>query len=64
MSKTKTLKVEVLDDDLLKLLIDKMSNLQSQITTLNNQVQMLEFESKVEYPEIFNRKLDSIGVAQ
>lgn len=62
MSKTKTLQVEVLDDELLKLLIDKMSNLQSQITTLNNQVQMLE--TKVAYPEIFNRKLDSMGVAQ
>lgn len=62
MSKKDSVNVEVVDDELLKLLIDKMSNLQSQINTLQVQVQMLE--TKVEYPEIFNRKLDSMGVAQ
>ena len=62
MSKNKKLEVEVVDDDLLKLLLDKISVLQSQVSCLQVQVQQLEI--RVEYPQIFSAKLNVDGVAQ
>lgn len=41
MSKTKTLQVEVVDDDLLKMLLEKISVLQSQVNSLQLEVNQL-----------------------
>lgn len=54
--------VEVVDDDLLKLLLDKISVLQSEVSSLQVQVQQLEI--RVEYPQFYNVTLNSDGVAQ